>query len=217
MILGIIHKEWTRVEKKPSGIEISSSPWIICSSSVCTKFSTDEEKTIWNLMVVTVFLSVVLCLILGMDHISMIPRFKGRYFIFAFISFLTAGICLFTAIVLFNRMLKKNFRGHQYVIINRWTFHSTYLIIFLYLICGIICLLSHTDSENNLNFEDSPKQSTVKQPCNVQMESDCRDSRDSREKKGILAQKIPLEDLEQTKSIIKQKFPGRRVTWNLDT
>ncbi|XP_051847183.1 transmembrane protein 225 isoform X4 [Antechinus flavipes] len=165
MILGLIHKEWTKVEKKPSGVEISSSPWIICSGSVCAELSTDQDNTIWNLMVVTVCLSVVLCLILGMDHISLIPRFKARYFIFGFISFLT----------------------------------------------GILCLLSHTDAENVLNFEDSPKQSTVKQPCNVQMESD------SREKKGILADKIPLEDLEQTKPIVKHKFPGRRVTWNLDS
>ncbi|XP_051847182.1 transmembrane protein 225 isoform X3 [Antechinus flavipes] len=204
MILGLIHKEWTKVEKKPSGVEISSSPWIICSGSVCAELSTDQDNTIWNLMVVTVCLSVVLCLILGMDHISLIPRFKARYFIFGFISFLTA-------IVLYNRALKTSFRGHQYVIINRWIFHSTYVIIFLYLVCGILCLLSHTDAENVLNFEDSPKQSTVKQPCNVQMESD------SREKKGILADKIPLEDLEQTKPIVKHKFPGRRVTWNLDS
>ncbi|XP_051847181.1 transmembrane protein 225 isoform X2 [Antechinus flavipes] len=210
MILGLIHKEWTKVEKKPSGVEISSSPWIICSGSVCAELSTDQDNTIWNLMVVTVCLSVVLCLILGMDHISLIPRFKARYFIFGFISFLT-GVSLFTAIVLYNRALKTSFRGHQYVIINRWIFHSTYVIIFLYLVCGILCLLSHTDAENVLNFEDSPKQSTVKQPCNVQMESD------SREKKGILADKIPLEDLEQTKPIVKHKFPGRRVTWNLDS
>ncbi|XP_020840332.1 transmembrane protein 225 [Phascolarctos cinereus] len=208
MILGLVQKEWVKLEGLPSRKSIFSSPWIPCINSNCTMVDLTDDKKTWNLMAITITLSIVLCFMLCLDYTYIIPRIKSRYLFFAFISFLT-GICLFTAIILYYQELRKSFNMYYHDIKVTWIFHSSYIIIFLYLVCGILCLLSHREcNKSSLDLlEESPTQSPLRQPESIQMKTD------DKEMKGNFSDKVHIENLSNTSLSPPRKSQALHVTW----
>ncbi|XP_072468979.1 transmembrane protein 225 isoform X2 [Notamacropus eugenii] len=165
-----------------------------------------DENKIRNLMTLSLSLSIILSFLLGMDYTNMIPGMKGRYFIFAFLNFLTAGICVFTSIILYFQELRKSFNVFYYDIKVTWITHSAYITIFLYIVGGIICLLSYRESnKSSQDLEDSPIQSLLTQSENIQIKTDAR------EKNGSFPEETPIENFNRTSLSSTSKL--RRVTW----
>ncbi|XP_074071440.1 transmembrane protein 225 isoform X2 [Macrotis lagotis] len=209
MILGLVHKKWVTLNVAPEEQLISSSPWITeIHSNYIIINPTDKKRIVfWDLMAMIIFLSVILSFILGMDYTNMIPPFKGRYLIFSLISFFT-GSSMFTAIILYKKRLKEVFRTSSRNIKVNWIFHSAYVIIFLYLVCGILCLLQHSRSNKSTLdlLQESSTCSSLRQPESTQIQTDDRKSKES------FPEKKENENLDIKRPIARSKLISRQVT-----
>ncbi|XP_044524975.1 transmembrane protein 225 [Gracilinanus agilis] len=206
MLLGLVQQEWVKLKKISTGNLMSSSPWISCINLNCTELSpTDLKKPVWNLMATATLLSTILSFALGLDYTDLLPPIKGRKSIFSFISFLTAGTCLLAAITLYYQDLKNGIKEQYSDFKVTWVFHSTYIIIFLYYACGILCVWDPLPKFFQYLLQKLSKQSVIDKKETIKDETT--------EKKSFLS----IVQSQNLSKISTSTIPTQtsQVTWNL--
>ncbi|XP_006895687.1 PREDICTED: transmembrane protein 225 [Elephantulus edwardii] len=138
LVLGIIADNWIILKLEANKVTIHHSPWMQCCF---TAWPEDDLEVVRIMMILTLSLSFLLNLVLGMEFTYLIPPTIYIHFITATFSFL-AGILLLSALLIYHHRLWQGQFVYFCSYKITWILHTAYINITFFIICGILSLLS---------------------------------------------------------------------------
>ncbi|XP_004713972.1 transmembrane protein 225 [Echinops telfairi] len=142
LVIGNISNKWIELKLEAKKGAINHSPWMLCCLTIWPE---DDLEVVRIMMILTLSLSFLLNLLLGMEFIYMIPQAKYIHFITASLSFMT-GIMLLSALILYHHKLKQGQSMYYSSYKIAWILYAAYANVPFFFMCGILSIL------NNLRF-----------------------------------------------------------------
>ncbi|XP_007948158.1 transmembrane protein 225 [Orycteropus afer afer] len=139
MVIGTVTDKWIELKLETKTITINHSPWMICCITIWPE---DKLEVVRIMMILTLSLSFLINLVLGMEFTYLIPPTNYVHLITAFLSFLT-GILLLSALVLYHHKLRQG----QFIYYSSykitWIPYSAYINVTFFVSCGILSILNY--------------------------------------------------------------------------
>ncbi|XP_003418323.1 transmembrane protein 225 [Loxodonta africana] len=138
LVIGTIAEKWIELKLEAKKITINHSPWMLCC---ITTWPEDDLEVVRIMMILTLSLSFLLNLVLGMEFTYLIPQTIYIHFISAFLSFLT-GIILLSALLLYHHKLRQGQSVYYTSYKITWIPYTAYVIVTFFVTCGILSILN---------------------------------------------------------------------------
>ncbi|XP_075403959.1 transmembrane protein 225 [Tenrec ecaudatus] len=151
LVIGNITNKWIELKLEAKKSAINHSPWMLCCITIWPE---DDLEVVRIMMILTLSLSFLLNLLLGMEFVYLIPQVKCIHFITASLSFMT-GIMLLCALLLYHHKLKQGQSVYYSSYKIAWILYTAYANVPFFFMCGILSILNNLRSVKRFTCLDT--------------------------------------------------------------